>query len=123
MATVQLRDLWISRTDDPSQAIVLEGTITEKQARLGEVRMMANGRRRVVTRAGQVKEYAVAANRVEVATVNLLASWAGDVLMYRDPQGRKVAGTFFEVDAVPWNGHQVASVTFSFANVTASEAV
>jgi hypothetical protein len=122
-AIVTLRDLWITRTDDPSQAIVLEGTMTEKQAVAGEVRTLANGRRRIIRRAGQAREFAVSANRVEVATVHLLASWAGEVLTYRDPQGRKVHGTFFEVDAVPWNGHQVASVTFSFTNVTYSEAV
>lgn len=122
-AVVTLRDLWINRADDPSQYVVLEGTITEKQSASGEVRTMANGRRRVVTRAGQVKEYAVSANRVEVDTINLLASWAGDVLTYRDPQGRKVSGTFFEVDATPWNGFQVGSLTFTFTNVTHDESV
>ena len=118
-----LRDLWINRADDPSQYVVLEGTITEKQARSGQVRTMANGRRRVVTRAGESKEYAVSANRVEVDTINLLASWAGDVLAYRDPQGRKVFGTFFEVSTEPWNGFQVGSVSFTFTNVTYSEEV
>lgn len=123
MSTVTLRDLWIHRADDPSQYVVLEGTITEKQTTRGEVRNLANGRRRVVTRAGRVKEYAVSANRVEVDTVNQLADWAGEVLWYRDPQGRKVSGTFFEVNAEPWNGFQVASISLTFANVSASEEV
>jgi hypothetical protein len=123
MATVLLRDLWINRTDDPTQSVVIEGTITEKLATTGEVRTLANGRRRIVRRAESVKEYAVAANRVEVETINLLASWAGAVLTYRDAQGRKVHGTFFELNATPWNGFQVASLTFAFTNVSFSEAV
>ena len=123
MATVTLRNLWINRADNPSEYLEIEGTITEVQAVRGEVRVMANGRRRVVTRTGSRKEYAVSANRLTIDEVEILASWAGSVLWYRDPQGRKVSGTFFDLSVTPWNGHQLASVSLTFSNVTASEAV
>ena len=77
---VTLRELFINRTDDPSQFVKLEGTITERRAQDGEVRTLANGRRRVIRRAGQTREYAVSANWVDIDTVNLLGDWAGDVL-------------------------------------------
>lgn len=123
MATVLLRNLWINRTDDPSQYVELEGTISETQAVEGEIRTMANGRRRVVRKAGGSRGFSVSANRVDVDTVNLLASWAGEVLTYRDPQGRKVHGVFFSTSLQPWNGHQVGSLTFQFDQITHSEAV
>lgn len=123
MATVTLRNLFISRADDPSTYLEIEGTITEKQGARGEVRAMANGRRRVVTRAGTVKEYAVSANRITIDEAETLASWAGSVLVYRDPQGRKVPGTFFDLNVEPWNGHQLASVSLTFGNVSFDESV
>ena len=124
-ASVRLRDLWFNRADDPSVFVTLEGVVTERQFKQSEVRVLANGRRRVVTRGGggRAREYAVTANSAPIAEVNTLGEWASDVLCYRDSNGRKVFGTLHEVSATPWPGHQFAAVTFTFIETTFSEAV
>ena len=61
---------------------------------LGEVRVYAGGRRRLVTRPGSTRTISVNALDLDRATKDLLVEWAGRLLLYRDLHGRRMYCTY-----------------------------
>jgi hypothetical protein len=124
MATLSLVHWWLNVAVDPSDSRALEiGEMEPTDAVQAEVREYLNGRRRVVRRAGGVKRTMRGLVRhPSVADVDFLVRNAGEVLIFRDPDGGKFAGMYSEVTQPrtgPWRDDVMLFVT----RTTFSEAV
>ncbi len=103
MANVRSGDLWIHVAEDP--AIFLRfsgrGSISRSRAKPGRVGLYAGGRRRLVTRPGQVPGYDLTLVDVETPQVETLEGWTGQLVLVRDPVGTVIHGVYFSMDANP----------------------
>lgn len=99
MASVTLDELWLNLVSDPSQSLVIvrASSSTSPQQVLGQVRTYANGRQRVVNRAGRPGQTTVQARTTDLALIDKLMSWAGQPVWVRDERGRRHTGVYFEV--------------------------
>lgn len=124
MASVTLDRAFLSLAADPSKYVrVVTSDRAEVQAAPGEVRRMANGRLRVVSRAGNARTVGATLRTLSAADVATVRSWLGSVVLFRDVWGRKVYGAFFEVDVVDAKDRSGQDVKLTLAEVTFSEAV
>ena len=128
MATVTLDDLYLHDASDPSSYVVvsLSGE-REQSTKPGEVRRRAGGRLQAVVRDGSFQALDVTAELAGRSDIDQLRSWheAGTVLLYREPRGRKLWGVVLGLDVseIAGVGADVADVSFTFLQVTFSEAV
>lgn len=125
MAVVNLDTVLLAAQSDLSVLLELEvSSLDEQDAQPGQVRTYANGRRRSVTRAGISRTinltFDVVADR---ASLDLLRSWRGQVVLFRDPRGRKVWGVFYEIEIDENVAVDIAEVSLSLTELTVSEAV
>lgn len=126
MATVDLRTLWLNLASDPSQAASFPymSALTWTKEQPGEVRRYANGRLRVVRRAGKPKSADVALPGCDRAQVDWLEEHVGRVVCVRDDRGRKVFGVYLAVAVTELSlPRGRADVSLSLAEVTYSEVV
>lgn len=125
MASVTLSTLWVNDAADLSVAVALPlAALTWKPSKSGEVRTYGQGRRRLVTRVGSVRSADISLEYVDRSTVDRLEGWAGRLLCFRDPMGRKFYGAYLEPsieELDDGSGH--ANVTFTVYEVTHSEEV
>lgn len=126
MASVALETVLLALASDLSAPLALDVSSLDEQesSTAGEVRTYANGRRRSVSRAGTVRSIAVAFDLVAArSTLTTLRSWRGRVVLFRDPYGRKMYGTFFAVDAKERIPVDVMECSLTLTEVSFSEAV
>jgi len=97
---------------------------SEQAETTGSVRVMANGRRRTVTRPGGASTLGFTARWVSPDTVRTLKAWAGERVLIRDFKGRKHAGVFFTVEVIDLSAEPgVHDVKLQLASVSFTEAV
>lgn len=124
MASVALRDLWLHNANDLSDSITL--WLADESALvyvLGEVRRYANGRRRTVTRVGQSESVRVTVHISDRTQYDQLKDWCGSLLMLRDKRGRKLWGSYFDLDVTELVPSTFLAVAFTFEAATYDEAV
>lgn len=125
MASVTLRTLWLNDADDLSDSMSFPwmSKLSVQTAKPGEVRLMSNGRLRVVTRAGQTRTFDVDLPNLTRVEVEWLEAHIGRTLLVRDDRGRKIYGAFF---TLPDDAHQYDDendVQLTLQEITRSEAV
>lgn len=125
MAGVTLRTLWLNDADDLSdyRSFNLMAKMSVTTQKPAEVRRMAGGRRRVVTRDGTAREFDVDLPNLTRAQVEWLEDHLGRVLLVRDDRGRKMYGAYF---ALPDDAHAYdveSDVSLTLVEITRDEAV
>lgn len=123
MATVVLDTVWLALASAPGTAVQLDVTeLSDDDPVVGEVRVMASGRLRSVRGAARPASVRVSADvtRAQLAT---LRSWVGQVVLLRDPFGRKEYGVYYSLPASERVPVDFPSVEFTLQRVTFSEAV
>lgn len=124
MATVSLSAAWLALASAPAtsvQVMVTARPYTPSQS--GGVVRYANGRYRAITVAGTSRALDVTANLVSQTVQATLESWIGQTVLYRDPQGMKMYGVFYQLKETPRMWPAVADIQFTLTEVTYSEAV
>lgn len=126
MATITLDTLWLNAANDLSDAMSFPAmsALSSGPTTGGEVRMYANGRTRLITRAGTPRTTRARLPLCTREQVLWLEAHAGQVVLVRDAQGRKFYGVFFspvfeEYGAV----YDGASVEITLTEVSYDEAV
>lgn len=124
MASITLDRVWLSLASDPALSVAAFTTgRSEVLAVPGEVRRMANGRLRTVTRAGSSSQLGVTFRNLTPAQTSTLRSWAGLTVLFRDVWGRKMYGAFFDGDIEDYRDRSGQDVKLTLSQVTWSEAV
>lgn len=125
MASVQLDRLYLSAASDPTDVLVaFSGRDTaDTRSRPVEVRTMANGRTRVVTRAGQSWTIGKTLRGLTLAQVQWLVDHRGVLVLLRDRDGRKVYGVYGEVTPTAYADLGGWDAAFTLTEVSYSEAV
>ena len=124
MAAVAIGLAVLSLAHDPSQRIAAYSSDwTEQTEQDGSVRVMANGRRRVVTRRGDSRQIGWTMPLLTKAEVETVKAWAGQIVMIRDSKGRKEYGVYFGVSVADYKDRPAHAVTFALQSVSFSEVV
>jgi hypothetical protein len=126
MSTVNLGAVWLNDANDltDSQSFNNVTGLTFIKGNDGDVRALANGRLRLVTTTTTRRSYALTLELCTRTQVTWLEDHIGALVCARDDRGRKVYGTYFEVNVnenVARSDYADASVRFT--EVTHSEAV
>ena len=122
MAVVLLDRVFLSLVADLSQTVpAFSADRSEVQSAPGEVRRMANGRLRTVTRAGSARTLGVTLRNLTPAQVLLLRAWVGKTVLFRDVWGRKMFGAYFSIDVKDYRDRSAQDVSFTLSEVTVSE--
>ena len=90
----------------------------------GQVRTLANGRTRIVKRAGTPRTFSLSLPYLQRADIAWLEAHVGDLLCIRDHLGRKAYGVYFDVPVkeVQYVSDR-ADVDLSLTEVSHSESV
>ena len=125
MTTLTLTETSISPLADLTD-IHLLGQYSESEDVIGtaEVRMYANGRRRVVTRTGRGNDLNISYRFVSRTEYNWLVSMVDSSILFRDQIGRVVYGVISLVSGSEYSVRDlVEDVTFTISSITYSEIV
>lgn len=100
MASVDLETVLMGPVDDLAASVALEvDALADTLDVLGELRVYAGGRTRIVRRAARLRSVPVSFDVVrDRPLVELVRSWAGRLVLLRDPYGRVVYGTYLRVE-------------------------
>ena len=124
MAVVVLDRVFLSLAADLTSVVAaFSADRSEMLAAPGEVRRMANGRLRTVTRAGTARTMGLTLRNLTTSQVTLLRSWPGRTVLFRDVWGRKMYGAFFEIDVSDYADRSAQDVKLVLSELTYSEAV
>lgn len=125
MATLQLDCVFLNLASDLSdfQSFPLMSSLKISTSQPGEVRTMANGRRRLVRTAGKPRTAIVDLSHCTRTQVDWLEQHVGDLVCVRDDRGRKFYGVYLsvDVDETPTNTDD-GGTSLSLTEVTHSEA-
>jgi len=123
MAVLNLETAWVNLASDLSQSLALwSADWSDGRSVPGDVRTYAGGRRRVVSRAGKLRNLSVTFPTVTGAQVETLVGWAGQTILLRDKRGRIVWCVYFSV-SVSDRRDGTYDVTVQVAEVSGSAAV
>lgn len=126
MTTITLEEAWFNLASDLSQYVALElsaeSDVTTKRASL---QSYTQGRRRSVTKVGTKKTISVEFAAATRAQAEQLEDWIGEVLLYRDPRGRRIFCQFFDapVEEIPGADTDVVNVSLTLHEITYNETV
>lgn len=124
MATVTLDRCWLSIAAAPSVSTSFFTTGRgDSRTTIGSVRVYANGRKRVVARAGSASTLTVTARNLTSAQVMLIDSWRGQIVLFRDLWGRRLFCSFFTVTVTDYQDRQGQDVALTLSEVDVVEAV
>ena len=124
MATVTLDRVFLSLAADLTSVVAaFSADRSEVLAAPGEVRRMANGRLRTVSRAGTSRTMGLTLRNLTAAQVTLLRAWPGRTVLFRDVWGRKMYGAYFALDVSDYTDRSAQDVKLVLSELTVSEAV
>lgn len=126
MATVTLDRLWVHDADDPASYIKLRlEAAQDESTRSDEVVVSLTGRRRHVRTPQNSRVVDYKCSLVARQDAEQLEDWAGQLLLFRDPRGRKFYGVTNDVETVevPGVGTGLVDLSFSVEEVDHDEAV
>ena len=100
MALITFAGLWLHDNADRSDFTVLRYDVAASSFSInGDVRLMANGRKVIVTRPGKNKSVSYPIPYLEEHQVGWLEEHAGRLILARDSRRRKMFGTYFTADS------------------------
>lgn len=122
---VVFEDVWLTDVTDPT--ISVHASSPERAhafATDGEVRFYGK-RRRVITTDRKSATFPVVLQWLTVPDLAQIEAWQGQVVLLRDPQGRRVFGTFFAGDVTDRYlvGGWRSVITLTFTEVDFDESV
>lgn len=123
MASVVLDRAYLNLADTPSSSI--SGFTSGRAETLtvpGDVRRMANGRLRVVSRVGSATSLTVTFRALTPEQTQTLREWVGRTVLFRDVLGRKMYGVYFSVDVTDYADRSGHDAQLVLSEVTFSEA-
>lgn len=121
MAKVVLDRHWLHDAENLASHIACWAeTPAVKETVDGEVRKYASGRMRTIVRAGQARTVDLTVFDLSDADYQLLRSWLGKVVMWRDIRGRLIFGSFFSVKPEDYPDGDGWIVSFTLHEVTRS---
>jgi len=125
LASVVLGTLWLNDAADLAdyRSFPHMTGLSVETSRPLEVRRMANGRLRTVSRAGSQTRIDVSLSACTRADVSWLESKLGRVMLVRDDRGRRLWAVFSEFPAEEHQYDDEADVSLSFLEVSVVEAV
>lgn len=124
MPTITLTSVFIQNSLDLTTALQLQtSSVLETPQVAGSVRAYANGRQRVVSSSSKPRTVALTFTLVSPSDATTLASWAGQLVLVRDPFGLKMWGAFFQTPRTQQIAPNVNDVAVTFTEVTHTEAV
>lgn len=119
MAGITLDRLYLHRADDLATYLAFYTSGRGDQRSLdGEVRAYANGRNRIITRAGTARSLPVTVRQATDADLDTLEEWRGELLMLRDHRGRLVYGTYFTLAVADYKDRSGYDVSLEFVEST-----
>lgn len=126
MTSITLTHGWFNLAADPDQSVnlIIDGT-TETEARPVEHERYSQGRLRSFSRVGTAKVMRLRFDQADRDDIDMLRTWVGELVMYRDPLARKFWGTFDDLSIVeiPGTNGTFADVALTFVETTFSEVV
>ena len=124
MATLTLTTCWVHKAASQSSYITLDAqVISEAADRPVSIKRYAAGRVRSVVQPGVAGVLSISAAKVPRATADQLRLWVGEVVMFRDPLGRKVFGVFPSLTTTEAPGYTRPDVAFTLQETTWTEEV
>lgn len=126
MTTITLEEAWFNLASDLTQVLTVEltgeGDSTAKRASL---QSYTQGRRRAVTKVGVKKTLGLEFGSCTRAQAEQLEDWIGEVLLYRDPRGRRIFCQFFDVsvEEIPGADTDVVNASLTIHEITYDETV
>jgi len=125
MASIVLSTLWLNDAADLTdyRAFPLMAELEVTTSKSVEQRRYANGRLRMVSRAGLRREASATLTHCTREQVEWLESKVGRVLLVRDDRGRKFYGSFAAVGVEEHAYNIEADVSLDIAEVSVAEAV
>lgn len=124
MATVSLNWCYLADIVDLANPVVFGSSDRSDDLQLtGEIREMANGRLRSVSRVTDRRTIGVTATYVDAATVQRIKDFRGKTVLFRDVWGRKVYGTFFQVSVKDYKDRKGQDVSFNIQKISYLENV
>jgi hypothetical protein len=125
MASVNFRGIYLSRVTDLSDVLRLNATVGLSEARSipGSFRRGANGRTRLIRRAGLDRSMSVSIGRADRTVRAVLEQWAGELLLLRDGRGRKVYGSYLSPQFAEKPGLPFTAISLTFVELSYDESV
>lgn len=124
MAALVLARCFLLLATDPTQVLAFySSSPDDKRSRSGGVREYANGRFRAVTGPGTARKLTRTAVGLSMDQLDLMDSWEGQTVLFRDVRGRKMWGSYFDLDVADAKDRSGFDVTFTLQQITYSEAV
>lgn len=125
MASVSLRGVYLAPVAAPSDLLRLNASVELSEVRSlpGGFRRGANGRTRLIRRAGSDRQLQVSVRRADRATRERIKDWSGLLLLLRDGRGRKVYGSYLDPKFSERPGLPVTDITLTFVELSFDEAV
>lgn len=122
-STITLTRLWLNNAADPADLMSFRTpSYTPGATKPGDVRELAGGRLRLVTRAGRARSHSVVLRKLSAEQEAWLDDHLGELLTVRDPAGGKYVATYLGL-SVPHTVDGEDTVTLALSQVTRSEAV
>jgi hypothetical protein len=124
MASVTFGTLRLNLAADPSQSLALSlHSIDHTQTPNVTNTVYAGGNIRSSRTPGSPRQSKVVLNFVADDDLTTLQAWQGETVCLRDPKGAKFYGNYVDLDWAPRPGPVGTPTSFTFNEVTFSEAV
>ena len=127
MAEITLIEMWLHPASDlaTSLNVALNQFSAAEPSVAGSSEMFANGNLRYVRSVGDKTTIRVALVELTYDDFLILKGWVGILLLYRDPKGRKLYGTFSKLNTSDKSGDpaRLRSASLDLEQVTFSEEV
>jgi hypothetical protein len=124
MPSVHLTQTWVTNvaTGDSVRAYTAKGRTSLRQREV-ETRRLAGGRFRAITTLGVRRSQTFGLRDISLAEAQMLEDWIGQLVLIRDNRGRKMFGTYAEVQYVDNMSVNYYDVSLVVTEVTYSESV
>jgi hypothetical protein len=126
MASVILENGYFALASDLADLVVVPVySVSENAAGDVETRRYASGRFRLIRRPGVQRIVSVTLQLAPRSDVDRLRDWVGEVVLFRDPRGRRLWATFASIGVGEHQGPNTGFVDaeLTLAGVTVSEVV
>jgi hypothetical protein len=124
-ASVTLKTVWLNLASDltQSQSFPQLSALNIATTQPGEVRTYANGRLRLVTRAGLARAISLTLPECDRDQIAWLENNVGKLMLVRDDRGRKIWATYFTMPVDENRYNMDGNITLALNEVTHSDVV
>lgn len=124
--TLNLQTVWLNLASDLTDMVSFPSmaSLSFAKAAQPEVRRLAGGRHRLLRRVGDVRTFSLSLPGIDRDQVAWLEGHVGDVVCVRDDRGRKVYGTYTQVEVQEYSTRpDLAAASLTLVEVHHAEAV